>query len=84
VRTSDVLAALAVVEAQPEALEVSAFGTALHVLVEDAAAGGRSIVRALDAAGFGPAEVRRIVPSLEDVFIHAIEQAEDSRGEVRA
>jgi hypothetical protein len=32
----------------------------------------------------GPAEARPIAPSLEDVFIHAIENAEDARGEVSA
>jgi ABC-2 type transport system ATP-binding protein len=84
VRTPDVLGAIVLLEARPEALAVSAFGTALHVLVEDEAAGSRALVSALDAAGLGPAEARRIVPSLEDVFIHAIEHAEDARGDVRA
>ena len=83
VRTPDVLAAIDVLEAHPKALEVSAFGTALHVLVEDAS-DAASLVSALEAANLGPAEARRIVPSLEDVFIHAIENAEDTRGEVRA
>jgi ABC-2 type transport system ATP-binding protein len=83
VRAPDVLEALAVLENHPKALEVSAFGTALHVLVEDAAADAHALVAALDAANLGPAEARRIVPSLEDAFIHAIEHAEDQRGEVR-
>jgi len=83
VRASDVLAALGVLEQNPRALEVSAFGTALHVLVEDAGEDGPALVAALVAAGLGPAEQRRIVPSLEDVFIHAIENAADDRGEVR-
>lgn len=84
VRAPDLLGALVVVERHPAVLEATAFGTALHVLVEDAHRDGPALVRALEQAGFGPAQARPIVPSLEDVFIHAIEQAEDTRGEVRA
>lgn len=84
VRAGDLLAALGVVERHPAAIEVSAFGTALHVLVADAERDGPALVTALEEAGLGPAAQRRIVPSLEDVFIHAIENASDGRGEVRA
>jgi ABC-2 type transport system ATP-binding protein len=84
VRCSDVLAALAMLEALPEARETSAFGTVLHVLVDDDGIARERVVAALDAAGLGPVVARPIVPSLEDVFIHAIENAEDARGEVRA
>jgi ABC-2 type transport system ATP-binding protein len=84
VRAADLLGALGALERHPSALEVSAFGTALHVLVEDAKRDGPALVGALRDAGFGPASARPIVPSLEDVFIHAIEHAEDARGEVRA
>jgi ABC-2 type transport system ATP-binding protein len=84
VRAGDVLGALGVLGSLPAALEVSAFGTLLHVLVDDAEQGGAAITSALEAAGLGPARAHRIVPSLEDVFIHAIENAEDARGEVRA
>jgi len=82
VRADHLLEALAVLEQDPAALEVAAFGTALHVLVEHAADGAAAIRDAL--AGFRDVQVRPIVPSLEDVFIHAIEHAEDNRGEVRA
>jgi ABC-2 type transport system ATP-binding protein len=58
--------------------EVSAFGTRLHVVVDDAADGSRRVVAALEASGNGPATVERIVPSLEDVFIHHV-QGEESR-----
>jgi ABC-2 type transport system ATP-binding protein len=81
VRADDLLRALAVLERDPAALEVAAFGTALHVLVEHAAEGAAAIRDAL--ADFGGVQVRPIVPSLEDVFIHAIEHAEDNRGAVR-
>ena len=84
VRTPDVLGALTTLEALPEARETSAFGTVLHVLVDDAAEGPAKVLAALEAAGQGPATARVIVPSLEDVFLHAIESAEDGRGEVKA
>jgi ABC-2 type transport system ATP-binding protein len=84
VRADDLLGALVAVEKHPLALEVAAFGTALHVLVDDARAGGAALVQALVAQGFTGVEARQVVPSLEDVFIHAIEHAEDTRGEVRS
>jgi ABC-2 type transport system ATP-binding protein len=58
-------------------LEASVFGTRLHVVVADAVEGQRRIVDTLTAAGFAPLQVERILPSLEDVFIHCIE-AEDA------
>jgi ABC-2 type transport system ATP-binding protein len=53
--------------------EVAAFGTRLHVVVDDAVEGGRKVVEILEAAGNGPATAERIVPSLEDVFIHHVQ-----------
>jgi drug efflux transport system ATP-binding protein len=53
--------------------EVAAFGTRLHVVVDDPVAGGRRVVELLEAAGNGPAHTERIVPSLEDVFIHHVQ-----------
>jgi ABC-2 type transport system ATP-binding protein len=57
--------------------EVSLFGNRLHVVVPDAEEGVRRARELLGGAGFAPVEVERIVPSLEDVFIHCIE-AEDA------
>jgi ABC-2 type transport system ATP-binding protein len=76
VRCPRYLEALDRIEAQPWALEVSAFGTSLHVVVPDADEGRRRILALLEADGNAPAAVERIVPSLEDVFIHYIEKAE--------
>jgi ABC-2 type transport system ATP-binding protein len=67
-------------EKQDWALEVSAFGTSLHVVVPDADDGRRRILALLEADGNAPAAVERIVPSLEDVFIHYIEKAEAAPG----
>jgi len=57
--------------------EVSLFGDRLHVVVDDAEDGRRRVLALLDKDGNAPATAERIVPSLEDVFIHSIE----ARGE---
>jgi ABC-2 type transport system ATP-binding protein len=57
--------------------EVSLFGDRLHVVVDDAEDGRRRILALLEKDGNAPATAERIVPSLEDVFIHSIE----ARGE---
>jgi len=60
-------------------LEASLFGTRLHLVVAEAEDGQRQAARVLDAGGFTPFAVERIVPSLEDVFIHCIESEEAAR-----
>jgi ABC-2 type transport system ATP-binding protein len=61
---------------ETDILEVSVFGTRLHVVVKDEEEGLRHIKQALPGA-LAPTAIERIVPSLEDVFIHCIE-AEDA------
>jgi ABC-2 type transport system ATP-binding protein len=68
--------ALARLEKEPWVLEAALFGTRLHVVVQDADEGSRRIREAL---GGGEVDVERIVPSLEDVFIHCIEEEEAAR-----
>ena len=58
-------------------LEASVFGTRLHVVVTDETEGRARIASLLPADTFAPVSIERIVPSLEDVFIHCIE-AEDA------
>jgi ABC-2 type transport system ATP-binding protein len=55
--------------------EASLFGDRLHVVVADSDAeeGRRRILDLLQRDGNIPATAERIVPSLEDVFIHSIE-----------
>ena len=67
--------ALDVLAGQPFVRETSAFGTRLHVVVDDAEDGRRRVLERLEAAGNTPAAAARIVPSLEDVFIHYVEAA---------
>ncbi len=69
------LDALRRLESAEWVLEATVFGTRLHVVVADAEEGRRRIAEALTADGNTPFAVERIVPSLEDVFIHLIERA---------
>jgi ABC-2 type transport system ATP-binding protein len=61
------------------ALEASMFGTRLHVIVRDAEAGRERIEALLAGQGNLPCAVARILPSLEDVFIHHIEESDARR-----
>jgi drug efflux transport system ATP-binding protein len=70
------LDAQASLEGEPWVLEASVFATKLHVVVADAEEGRRRIEETLVADGNSPVTVERIVPSLEDVFIHCIESAD--------
>jgi drug efflux transport system ATP-binding protein len=71
--------ALDLLATQPFIHETSAFGTRVHVVVEDAEQGARRVVELLESAGNSPASAERIVPSLEDVFIHHVEKEEARR-----
>ena len=59
----------------PGVHRAAVFGEHLHLSVDDPAADGARVVGALRAAGFEVGEVRRIVPTLEDVFIERIAEA---------
>lgn len=74
IQTERAVDALEILRAEPWVLETSIFGTALHVGVADEAEGRRLVLEALARAGITPGTVERIVPSLEDVFIHTIEE----------
>jgi ABC-2 type transport system ATP-binding protein len=71
--------ALDVLASEPYVRETSAFGTRLHVVVDDVDEGRRRVLERLEATGNVPARAERIVPSLEDVFIHHVEAAGDEK-----
>ncbi len=74
VATDRAVDALEVLRKEPWVLETSIFGTALHIGVADEAEGRRLVLQRLALEGIVPERVDRIVPSLEDVFIHKIEE----------
>jgi len=73
--------ALVRLESEPWVLEASIFGTRLHLVVRDADLARAAALALLHETGNEPAGVERIIPSLEDVFIHTIEEADaEARG----
>jgi ABC-2 type transport system ATP-binding protein len=72
-RVGDALEALG---SAPWAHETSVFGTRIHVVVADVDTGRRQVEALLGERGNAPSSIERILPSLEDVFIHHVEQAE--------
>lgn len=74
VETDNVVTALELLRTQPWVVEISVFGTYLHVGVADLEEGKSLVKSILDAKGIQVKRIERIVPSLEDVFLHLLEQ----------
>jgi ABC-2 type transport system ATP-binding protein len=75
VRVSDAPRAVERLEGEPGILSVGLFGRALHVMVEEAEAGRRTIEEDLREAGLEVESVEEVEPSLEDAFIYLVEEA---------
>ena len=85
VATDRTVDALEVLQKEPWVLETSIFGTSLHVSVAEETEGRRLVRERLAREGIVPQRMDRIVPSLEDVFIHKIEeQAAGGEGSAEA
>jgi len=67
--------AIALLEAHPGVEDASLFGDRLHVVLRDAALAAE-VENALADGGFGPAALTAVPPSLEDVFIKVIRDAQ--------
>jgi len=61
-----------VAEGVPGVRRAAVFGDRLHLTVDDEAEVGPRVLAALAAAGHAVSDARRIVPTLEDVFIERI------------
>jgi len=83
VEVDDVWRASQVLADVPQARGAVLFGHRLHVGMADMTADLPAILTALTAAGLSPEKPRRVVPSLEDVFIAMIERGDRSE-ETRA
>lgn len=70
--------AMEVMAGQDWVAETSIFGTRIHLVVDDPDEARRRTRELLEATNNTPATVERIVPSLEDVFIHHIEARSSS------
>jgi ABC-2 type transport system ATP-binding protein len=62
----------------PQVRRAAIFGDRLHLTVGSAAADGPAVTAALRQAGFAAQDSRRMVPSLEDVFIERIAAAQEA------
>jgi len=80
VSSDRVVDAMEVLQKEPWVLETSIFGTSLHVSVADESEGRRLIREGLARAGIAVLRLDRIRPSLEDVFIHKIEEQDGAAG----
>jgi ABC-2 type transport system ATP-binding protein len=72
VTTGNPRAALEFLRSAPGVLSVEPAGAALHLFLSYALTSENFLKDALGEKGFGPAEFKRITPSLEDVFIALI------------
>jgi ABC-2 type transport system ATP-binding protein len=61
-----------VAEGVPGVRRAAVFGDRLHLTVDSETETGPRVIAAMRSAGFEPGEMRRIVPTLEDVFIERI------------
>ena len=75
VTTNDAPRAVDLIRGAPGILEVTMFGRAVHVMVEDQAAAERGIPELLAAAGHVTESIQPIEPSLEDVFVSFIHRS---------
>ncbi len=74
VETDNVVTALELLRTEPWVVEISVFGTYLHVGVSDLDLGKKAIRLTLTTKGIQIQRIEQIVPSLEDVFLHLLEQ----------
>lgn len=65
----------------PEAKGVTLFGRRLHVALEDMNRDLPAVLAVLERAGMQPQDPRRVIPSLEDVFISMVEGEAGGRNE---
>ena len=63
--------------------ETALFGSCIHAVADDAEAAAPRVRALFDAAGVKGYEVRKIIPSLEDVFVSLIESYDEEKGEDR-
>jgi len=83
VQAQPVMAALELLGREPVVREVAVFGAALHVVTDDAA-GIQAVRTALEKSGVAVGSISPILPSLEDVFVASIEQADRAAAQGRA
>ena len=74
VETTAPVAAMDLLRNQPWVIEISLFGTHLHVGVDDAGGRRESVISVLSSNNIQIQRIDQIAPSLEDVFLHLLER----------
>jgi ABC-2 type transport system ATP-binding protein len=74
VSSDRIVEAMELLQKEKWVLETSIFGTSLHISVADEDEGRRLVLERLGREGIAVHRIDRIMPSLEDVFIHKIEE----------
>jgi ABC-2 type transport system ATP-binding protein len=69
-----IIESLEILQKEAWVKNISVFGAYLHVSVEDEVEGRRHIERIAGISGILIRRIDRIMPSLEDVFLHLIEE----------
>jgi ABC-2 type transport system ATP-binding protein len=76
IRAPDPVEAMRMLERLPDVEKTSVFGTAVHAVLKSGdPASLAAVERQLAGAGVAPAAVRRVEPSLEDVFLDVVDRA---------
>jgi ABC-2 type transport system ATP-binding protein len=76
---TDIVTALEVLRAEPWVIEISLFGTYLHIGAEDEKTAPAKISSVLSRNGITVRRIETIVPSLEDVFLHLLVKDDQNR-----
>ncbi len=80
VRTPQPIAAMGILDAMPEVEKTSLFGTAVHAVLRGPGTSAGELTRRLQTAAIPVDGIDEVPPSLEDVFLDVVEQAERARG----
>ncbi|MBS0512688.1 MAG: ABC transporter ATP-binding protein [Proteobacteria bacterium] len=75
VEAEDVGRAIAALREAPGVRNVAVFGRLLHVVVDDAAARASELKARLNALGMAGVRTERILPTMEDSFVHLVGRA---------
>jgi len=78
VHCSDPVEAMELLQQQPWTVETSIFGSAFHISTTNLPDAQTMIRQTLSSKQISVTQIEKIIPSLEDVFIHLI-AAEDAR-----
>jgi len=80
VAAQPLMQAMEALAADPNIRDVAVFGKNLHVVLPEGAEAAAYVERSLAGAGVSVTHVEAIVPSLEDVFVALVEEAERAGG----